>query len=436
MTVTTRQALLREAEHALRTRDPRRALVNLIALLRSAPHDLDARMRVADVLLASGRLPLAVECYSAVAIEAAKMGYPLKAAAALKVLANFDPGADQLFTALAARYAYGSASLGRAVRASPPSPEAEVGRNAFPPDDFDDTALAGAAARLVISRDGLPDWPAMVPPVPLLSELPADAFSRLLAAAELRRLPRGATLMQQGEAGDAFYLLVKGRVAVTRAGAVGAETLAELGEGALLGEMALLSNAPRNATVTALDDVDALAFGRDALAAASRELAAIGSVLERFMRQRLLDHLMRTHPLFEPFDPTQRVQLASRFEVVSSVAGAMLIREGDPARGLWVILSGGVAVSRVGPEGAVTLAELGPGEIFGEMSLLDRAPTNATVTTLAPSTLLLLPETIFHRLVGGVPELRGYFEELAEARRMDTRITLSLVPGSVWAGGG
>ena len=50
----------------------------------------------------------------------------------------------------------------------------------------------------------------------------------------------------------------------------------------------------------------------------------------------------------------------------------------------------------------------------------------------APSTLLLLGRDIFHRLVSGVPELRAYFEGLADQRRMDTNLTMSLVPGEVW----
>ncbi len=435
----TRQSLLREAEQHLRSRDTRAALINLVALVRSAPHDLDARMRVADVLLAGGRLDLAVQCYAAVAVEAAKMGFPLKAAVAMKVLGNFDPETDKLFDALASRYAAGSPALGRAARLSLPDAGAEVPRGAFPPA-MDDGQLAVAAMRLVQSREGLPEWPTTVAPIPLLSELPPSAFARMISAVSLRRIPRGAVLLHQGEAGDAFYILARGRVRVTRArpdDPASDEELAVLGEGALLGEMALISAAPRTATVTALDDVDALAFGRESLQAVARELNVIAATLERFMRQRLLDHLLRTHPLFGPFDPAQRVQLASRFEVIPFAPGQAVITEGEEGTGLWVVLSGAVRVFRDAPgaSGAsdpIELAALGPGEIFGEMSLLDEAPTNASVVATAPSTLLLLPRAIFSRLVSGVPELRAYFENLADQRRMDTNLTMSLVPGEVW----
>jgi len=434
MAEQTRQSILREAEQSLRARDTRTALVHLVALVRSAPHDLDARMRVADVLLAGGRLDLAVQCYAAMAVEAAKMGFPLKAAVAMKVLGNFDPDTDKLFDALASRYAAGSATLGRAARLSLPEPNAIVPPGAFPPA-MDDAQLATAAARLVTSRDGLPDWPSHVAPIPLLSELPAPAFARMMSAVTLRRVPRGSALMVQGEAGDAFYILARGRVRVSRMRPDGVEEeLALLGEGALLGEMALVSAAPRTATVTAVDDVDALCFGREALSAVARELHGVAATLERFMRQRLLDHLLRTHPLFGPFDPAQRVQLASRFEVVPFSAGQAVITEGEEGRGLWVLLSGAMRVFRDNPgsAGPIELAALGPGEIFGEISLLDDAPTNASVVATAQSTLLLLPRPIFSRLVSGVPELRAYFENLADQRRMDTNLTMSLVPGDVW----
>lgn len=434
MTEHTRQSLLREAEQHLRARHTRSALEALVALVRSAPHDLDARMRIADVLLAAGRLNLAVQCYAAVAVEAAKLGFPLKAAVAMKVLGNFDPDTDKLFDALAARYAAGSSSLGRAARPSLPEPSASVPRAAFPPA-LDDDQLALAAVRLVTSREGLPEWPAHVAPLPLLSDLPPAAFARMMSAVQLRRVARDGVLLQQGEAGDAFYMLARGRARVTRTNTAGVtEEVAVLGEGALVGEMALVSAAPRTATVTAIDDVDALVFGRDALSAVARDLHVVAASLERFMRQRLLDHLLRTHPLFAPFDPAQRLQLASRFEVVPFAAGQAVIIEGEEGRGLWVLLSGNVRVFRdPGPgQSPLELAALGPGEVFGEMSLLDGALTNASVVATTACTLLFLARDIFHRLVSGVPELREYFEGLAEQRRMDTNLTLSLGSADVW----
>ena len=81
-----------------------------------------------------------------------------------------------------------------------------------------------------------------------------------LAASHYRE---GDCIVRQGERGDCFYVLQKGRVEIVRRGDDGVETkLAEKGPGESFGEAALMTNAPRNATVRCLTPVDLLSFRR------------------------------------------------------------------------------------------------------------------------------------------------------------------------------
>jgi zinc transporter ZupT len=80
--------------------------------------------------------------------------------------------------------------------------------------------------------------------------LPPEAIAKLVPHVETADVPEGGEIFAEGEAGDALHLIKTGTVRVTRDN--GATLVAMLGEGAAFGEMALLSGAPRNATVTAV----------------------------------------------------------------------------------------------------------------------------------------------------------------------------------------
>ncbi len=423
MNLTTRREIARAADRCLREGDTRGALERLVALVRSAPHDFDARLRIADGLLAAGQTRAAVEAYTAVARETAAAGRPLKTAVALKVLGALDPVANEAFGALADRYALGAPTLGRAVRLGLPDPDAEVPRDAWLPSEIDEKTLLASALTVARSREGLPVYPPTVAPIPLLSELPRDAFARVLRAVDLVRVPDGAVILREGEPAEAFFMLARGTVEVARDH--GRTVLARPGEASVLGEMALVSNAPRMATVTATSDCDLLVFGRAALASVSGELAVVAAALERFVQQRLVANLLATHALFKPFDDAQRHALADRFETLRCPAGTTLIRKGEAGRGLFVLLLGEVRVTAEGELGEVEVARLGGADVFGEISLLRSAATTATVTATRDCTALFLARELFERLVAGVPALRAYFENLAELRTIDTSLALT-----------
>jgi hypothetical protein len=99
----------------------------------------------------------------------------------------------------------------------------------------------------------------------------------------------GSVVVRQGEPGDHFYLVVEGRLAVDVDGAA----VRELGPGASFGEIALLRNVPRTATVSALEDTELVALGRRAvLEAVTGQAASLGAA-EEIVRH----HLDRPTPL-------------------------------------------------------------------------------------------------------------------------------------------
>jgi len=88
--------------------------------------------------------------------------------------------------------------------------------------------------------------------VPLFEGVAPEDRLALAKAATVRTYRRGETIVEQGQPGDAFYVIVKGRVAVAIVAPDGREVvLNSLGEGEHFGEMALLDDAPRSASVIA-----------------------------------------------------------------------------------------------------------------------------------------------------------------------------------------
>jgi CRP-like cAMP-binding protein len=388
-------------------------------IVTSLPDDLDARMKVADVLVTAGLPDLARRVYAAVAFYDLQGGRPLHALVAAQALHSLGADVAQLHETLAQLYGHGSPRLGKGARLAPPAPETNI-----PPpilsDNVDVAVLARAAAEAASSTTSFTSFPTHFPPVPLLSELHAPSFSRLLQTVKVLRLPHGAAVVREGEPGTSFFLVAAGHVRVYNTDALGQRTeLARLGEGAIFGELALVANQPRGASVEVVGEADLLELGADALRAAAGELPQLAEALDRFTRERLLRNLLATSALFRPFSPQQRVDLARRFTGHDVAPGTDLIREGDAGRGLYVVLSGEVEVLKGEEPFETTLATLRAGDVFGEIALVRGTPATATVRAARQSTVLFLAREYFERLMQALPELRSFFETLTEERLHD-----------------
>ncbi|MGE0787732.1 MAG: cyclic nucleotide-binding domain-containing protein [Sandaracinaceae bacterium] len=400
------------------------ALHAFCALLTMEPLDLDARLRLGDTLLALGEVQRAAVVYTTLARECAHGGHPLRALVAIKILTALEPLLGPLLASLAELYGRDSARLGRAIRVAPGDLERPL------PEGFTMDPLAPLPDLCVHAQSlgaAIPGFvhPEQLPPIPLFSDLPADAFARVLGALKLRRERPGASIVREGEPGQSFFVLARGSVAVMKHLAQGGEqTLATLGEGAIFGEMALVSASPRTATVRCVTDCDLLEFDREALSAASREVGTVALALDKFTRERLLNNLLSSAPLFRPLDRKQRFDLIRRFTAHDVASGVTILDEGVPGRGLFVLLSGECDVVKRDGDSKVLLATLSPGDVFGEISLVNDEPTSAAVIAAAQSTVLFLGKDVFERLAQAVPEIDEYVRTLGEERQLDTRLLL------------
>ncbi len=266
----------------------------------------------------------------------------------------------------------------------------------------------------------------VLPAVPIFSDLSRDAFIALTTDMVLHRVGKGEKVISEGETGASFYVVAGGRFAVSKRDERGEDVaLAYLGEGDFFGEMALISGAPRAATVTADEPGEVLEFRADVLLALASRYPHLAKSLRRFYRQRLLANAMAMSPIFRPFSKDVRKLVMERFRSREVAPGDVVVREGTRSDGLYVILDGAVDVvkRKIGTE--VTVAQLREGDLFGEMSCLLKTPASATILVSRGGTLLRLPRAAFDEVVASYPQILELVAELSEERAENLDAILS-----------
>ena len=125
---------------------------------------------------------------------------------------------------------------------------------------------------------------------PLLSALSDEERRDLLSRARRRRFTKGEVVFHEGDPGDSMHLIAKGHLAVRVTTPLGdTATLLILKAGDFVGEMAVVSPAPRNATVLALSDAETLAVHKDTL----DELRAHHPAVDRVLIDALVFEVRR-----------------------------------------------------------------------------------------------------------------------------------------------
>lgn len=119
--------------------------------------------------------------------------------------------------------------------------------------------------------------------VPLFSGLSTDELAQVVQAADEIDAPAGEVLVAEGRVGREFFLILTGEAVVQRSG----QEIVALGPGQWFGELSLLDNQPRSATVQAVTDMKLLVLGQGEFAGLLENIPAIASKLLKTMARRL-----------------------------------------------------------------------------------------------------------------------------------------------------
>jgi signal transduction histidine kinase len=113
--------------------------------------------------------------------------------------------------------------------------------------------------------------------------------------------------------------------------------------------------------------------------------------------------LLRCLPLFAGLSEDHLNRLYQMAEPVALRAGELLIQEGTPGDSMYIVLDGEFEVAKRSGQRDITIAVRAPGEVIGEMSLLDHSPRSASVRAVRDSRLLRIPGSAFEQLLSSSP---------------------------------
>jgi CRP/FNR family transcriptional regulator, cyclic AMP receptor protein len=150
-----------------------------------------------------------------------------------------------------------------------------------------------------------------------------------------------------------------------------------------------------------------------------------------------VNDVLRQAPMFASLDDAEATALRSTMHAVRLRRGEVLFREGDAGDELYVVIDGKVKMGRTSSDGRENLLSvLGPGQMFGELSLFDPGPRSSTVTAVTDADLLALGQDQLLSWLTGRPEVaRGLLLQLASRLRglndQVADLVFSDVPGRV-----
>lgn len=147
--------------------------------------------------------------------------------------------------------------------------------------------------------------------------------------------------------------------------------------------------------------------------------------------------VLKRAPLFQGLEDEAAGALSAAMSAIQLAKGAILFREGDAGDQLYVVVSGKMKLGRSGSAGRENLlAVLGPGQMFGELSLFDPGPRSTTATAVTRTELRSLDQAELVHWLDGRPEVaRGLLGQLAGRLRKANDVVADLVfsdvPGRV-----
>ncbi len=237
--------------------------------------------------------------------------------------------------------------------------------------------------------------------MPLFAELPTQTLAAIAQRIYLQHIPSGERVYRSGDSGDALYLIESGEIDLTGENSLGVlEERARVGAGGFFGEMSLLSGQGRSEDATALRNSNLWVLQKSDLDELAVQSPAIGKALSQGLATRLASEpddsdRFRRFGLLSELNRGDLQQIAEVLRPTRFRAGEQIYRINTPSDTLYLIERGQVRIQPINGGNWM----MGPGEEFGERSLLTNQPHNASATAESDVELWTLSKRDFDMLM-------------------------------------
>ncbi|CAG8701698.1 44972_t:CDS:2 [Gigaspora margarita] len=233
----------------------------------------------------------------------------------------------------------------------------------------------------------------------LFKNLDEEQYKDVIDAMVEKKVEQNEEIITQGGIGDFFYVVETGTfdVYVSKNGAA-PELVHHYGAGGSFGELALMYNAPRAATVVATSDavlwaLDRVTFRRILMENTSR-------------KRRMYESFLEEVPILVSLEPYERHKIADALESLYYEDNQLVIKQGDIGNNFYLIESGEARVTKVDDDGIEhELPGLNKGEYFGELALLNNKPRAVNIRAKGRLKVATLGKKAFVRLLGPVVDI-------------------------------
>ena len=218
-----------------------------------------------------------------------------------------------------------------------------------------------------------------------------EDFNQILDNMFERRCGKDEVIIKEGDDGNYFYVIHKGRFEILQKGKNDVLKLGEYNNSGFFGELALLYNQPRSASVISLEEGGILwAMNRDTF----KRLV----ISNAFKRRKMFEKFLKSVPfLKECLTDYERMQIADSLSTQIFKKDNCIFKDGDDAKGMFFIEEGEVRIIKSGTDEVI----LSKGDYFGEFALINKTRRSASAYCYSNvCKVAFLEIEVFERLMG------------------------------------